>query len=222
MYFTYCIIVEIMFKDFIKKPSSLYGTQEKKANFWKEVVSIFFQVLLFILLSSLICSLISFLINPMDVGSTFDSYFRNIESFKERVAFPFLWIVIIGPIYEEISFRLGLSFKKRDFLISSLLIIFALSGGKIIFSGPAVSYFLDLGIRLVVLVVLFFVCNRYVSQRQIDYLKDHYASAIVYLFSFVFAALHISNYFPFEWIHFPLYILVTAVIFILAMANSYI
>lgn len=183
---------------------------------------LFLTLIAFIFICGIVYTVIHFLINPSD-GLTFpDNYNKNMHSFYEKVPFHYLWIIIIGPVYEEISFRLGLNFKKQSFIISSLLIIFFVSGGSFIFSSINVSYIINLGVRFGILGLLFILANKYIIQEHLDYLKNHYANFVIYLFAFIFACLHLTNYFPFEWIQIPFYVLIISILFFLAMIFSYI
>lgn len=211
-----------MFIDFIKRPSAQLQSQEKGSNFWKESPVIFLTIMLFLFLLGIVYTIVVIAVNlSLDVDLFPEIYSQNMESFTEKVPFPYLWAIILGPAYEEISFRLGLSFKKKEFIISILLIVFCLSGGNFLYSGEILSYVFNVVPRLIVLTILFFIGNYYISQRQVDYVKSRYSGLIIYLFALIFAVLHLDNYFPFEWGFLPFYMLVTVAIFILAMTYSY-
>ena len=62
----------------------------------------------------------------------------------------------------------------------------------------------------------------HITQEHLDYLKNHYANLVIYLVAFIFAILHLTNYFPFEWIQLPFYALIISILFFLAMILSYI
>ena len=210
-----------MFIDFLKKPSTLYFESDKTISIWKDCFNMILIVIMFTFLLGVAYTLITAIVNMSFEDLYPDNFDHNLKSFKKSVPFPALWIIVLGPIYEEISFRLGLSFKKGHFIISVLLILFFLTGGDLIYSAPAIHYILETAIRLSILLILFFISNKYITQNHIDYLKDHHSDLIVYLFASIFAILHVTNYFPFELRDSLFYLVIMALIFIRAMALSY-
>lgn len=211
-----------MFIDFLKKPSSLYIDREKTISIWKDLFNMVLIVILLTFLLGLVYTLITALVNTSFEDLYPNQFDHNLESFKKRVRFPALWMIVLGPIYEEVAFRLGLSFKKRHLIVSILLILFFVTGGSLIYSGSVMQYLLNPGIRLFILLILFFICNKYITQNHIDLLKDRHSGFIVYMLALIFAVLHLSNYFPFEWRDSLFYLVIIAIIFIRAMALSYV
>lgn len=114
----------------------------------------------------------------------------------------FCTIVLIGPIYEEVAFRLWISFKKRDlaiglgFLCSSLLsIIFNnkhswMIGGSIILLSASIA-----------LIIWFFT-----SQRYWNTIRDKFGRVIIWSSIILFAVLHITNCSEYHWKYLFVYV----------------
>lgn len=208
---------------FIKNPCEfVLNSEGNKKSFWKESPVLFLKVLLVLFLMSFAHLVISIIISPSSALDSNNNFLDNLNSFVSNTPLAYLWMILLGPIYEEISFRMGLNFKKNSFIISFLLIIFFLSGGTLFFNSIDVSYINNLVIRIIPLTILYFLVNKYITQSHMVFLKRRYYNIIIWTFAIIFSVLHLSNYSPYEVSQIPFYILIVFAFFYISMTLSYI
>ena len=103
-----------------------------------------------------------FLLRPLDYLVTdilgFPSIMEAIGKSSDRIATISFWfVVIVGPIIEEITFRLFLNFKKKEICLSVFFMFLLASGIRV--NSEALfllSTWVKVGISLSVVVVLYF------------------------------------------------------------------
>ena len=102
------------------------------------------------------------LLQPLDYFVTtilgFPSIIDSVQKSGVRIAtFSFWYVVVIGPILEEITFRLFLNFKKKEICLSVFSMLLLVLGIR--FTSEAfflISTWVKVGISLSVVVVLYF------------------------------------------------------------------
>lgn len=127
----------------------------------------------------------------------------DIDSFKEKMSLGSfsntpLYIALIAPVYEEIAFRLGLSFKK-------LHIAIALSFLFLIFSNFFTGYNGFITGRLAVCVFIF-IAFFSISQNFWNGYRTRFGKPTIIFFTFLFALAHLNN-FDINEKYFPIYVL---------------
>lgn len=113
------------------------------------------------------------------------NYFKEKTSSNSFSNLPF-YIAIIAPIYEEIAFRLGLSFKKIHIAIS-------LSFLFLIFSSFLTSYNEFIAIKLVVCFFIFIIIS-FTSQNFWNEYQRRFGKQTIIFFTLLFALAHINNF----------------------------
>lgn len=211
-----------MIFNYIKNPSTLIKEESNGSSFWKNFPLLFFKILAVIFVSGVVYSLISFILDPSTGFSFPDNYTKNLKEFVNKMPLAYLWIILIGPAYEEITFRMGLDFERNSFVISLFMVLFMVAGGTVFSAKFDSQYILNLIFRVVPLVILYFTIGRKISQKHVTFLKERYYNQIVYLVAIVFSALHLPNYFPFHMSQLSFYILIMFVFFYISMTLSYI
>lgn len=99
-----------------------------------------------------------------------------------------LFVVLIGPIMEELAFRLGFSFRKKDVLIG----IFFLSLYAI--SLQLSHHQIEVYIKTALFALAFWIVYRYTSNDTLTNFRNKYGAVTLHLFVILFAAIHIGNF----------------------------
>lgn len=115
-----------------------------------------------------------------------------------------LLLTLLGPLFEELSFRLYLSFEKLSISVSLPAIVFSLSGPVFIVDNVTVYF-----VRLAICVFVGLTIYKYFDSLDIkNFISNHYKA--IYVFSAVlFAVVHIGNFYSFQyeiWFLYPLYV----------------
>lgn len=103
-----------------------------------------------------------FLLRPLDYLVTdildFPSIMKAIGKSSDRIATISFWfVVIVGPIIEEIAFRLFLNFKKMEICLSVFFMLLMVLGIRVTSEALfLLSTWVKVGISLLVVVVLYF------------------------------------------------------------------
>lgn len=107
-----------------------------------------------------------------------------------------LYIVFLGPLLEELLFRLPLSFNKISIGVSFALISYRLSVNHILigidYSNP---YWY---VKLVIALCVFYLTVRFLPGRWLTTLKENYLRHTFYFITAAFALLHITNFAPYN------------------------
>jgi hypothetical protein len=102
------------------------------------------------------------LLQPLDYFVTtilgFPSIIDSVQKSGVRIAtFSFWYVVVIGPILEEITFRLFLNFKKKEICLSVFFMLLLVLGIRVTSEALfLLSTWVKVGISLSVVVVLYF------------------------------------------------------------------
>lgn len=211
-----------MIFNYIKNPSTLIKEESNGNSFWKNFPLLFFKLLAVIFVSGVVYSLISFILDPSSGFSFPDNYTNNLKEYVNKMPLAYLWIILIGPAYEEITFRMGLDFERNSFVFSLFMVLFLVTGGTIFPAKFDSQYIVNLIFRVVPLMILYFTVGRKITQKHVSFLKERYYNQIVYLVAIVFSVLHLPNYFPFHLSQLSFYILIMSVFFYISMTLSYI
>ncbi|WP_300978565.1 CPBP family glutamic-type intramembrane protease [Flavobacterium sp.] len=103
-----------------------------------------------------------FLLRPLDYFVTailgFPSIIESVQKSGVRIAtYSFWYVVVIGPILEEITFRLFLNFKKKEICLSVFFMLLLALGIRVTSDALfLLSTWVKVGISLSVVVVLYF------------------------------------------------------------------
>jgi hypothetical protein len=116
-------------------------------------------------------------------------------------------VVLIGPIIEEILFRLSLNLKKSAIAICISLIIYRLLGNR--FTAFDFGNIFDY-LTLLTSIAVFFLIKNNLSDNFIEILKIRYYPFLFYFFAITFALGHVNNFAPIQinilWVY-PIYVL---------------
>ncbi|QKJ29093.1 CPBP family intramembrane metalloprotease [Mucilaginibacter mali] len=105
-----------------------------------------------------------------------------------------IFICIIGPLFEEVIFRLPLSFKRRQVFIAIAIAIFYLAGA---FFKPRVLM-LKIVIEIVLAILVLVTGFKFIPDTPLNISQKHRQQLVV-LSVCVFGLMHISNYRPLDW-----------------------
>lgn len=211
-----------MIFNYIKNPSSLIKEEGNGSSFWKNFPLLFFKLLAVIFVGGVVYSLISFILDPASGFSFPDKYNNNLKEYISKTPFPYLWIILIGPAYEEVTFRGGLNFERNSFVFSLFMVLFMVMGGTIFPIKFDIQYIVNLIFRVVPLMILYFTLGKKITQKHVNLLKERHYNLVVYLVAITFSVLHLPNYFPFQLSELSFYIMILIVFFYISMTLSYI
>lgn len=114
---------------------------------------------------------------------------------NKGLTFTLLAVCLIGPLLEEVIFRLGLSFNKWQvclgvsvFASCLLKVLLPFSKGSL-FEFSSGEFWL-----LAVPIVLFTLLMRFTKQEQWDSVKVKYGRLLVYMGVILFGLLHLTNF----------------------------
>jgi Type II CAAX prenyl endopeptidase Rce1-like len=207
---------------YLKRP--FLRETEEDVKFTKRLSNIFTTYLiylLFALASYIILSLIDkVLVEYFYKYSILGQQKLNIEKLHILYGhYVVIVVVIIGPLLEEIIFRLPLKLEKISIGLSLALIIYRCSGGHFSsfnFNNPY-SY-----VRIIIIICLVLATNKYFPIKWIDFIKERWYSYFFYLSAFAFAFVHIANFAPYNYEVILFYPLFTLPQFIMGVATGYI
>ena len=125
-----------------------------------------------------------------------------------------LIVGLIVPIVEECMFRLPLSFKKRDILLS----IVAILGYIVLFIDS--SFFILSAIVLCGGLVFYLLARQ--KQEGFDKVKGLYGKYILYFSIILFAVAHLTNFESFEISLLPIYLLFLTPLFVMSLIITFV
>lgn len=132
----------------------------------------------------------------------------------------FMVIVILGPILEELIFRLHLSLTKTSISVSISLLSYVLMGGSIITLNLTDTQFY---IRIILTAFIFLLLNRFILRESItDALKKKYFSIYFFLSAIMFALFHITNLSEIKYLYLPIYLMYVLPQFLMALSLGYV
>ena len=120
---------------------------------------------------------------------------------------PIFFIVVLGPLAEEVLFRLPLNFEKTSIGISLALISYRVSGGHLrSFDVSSHSSYIRIGLILLVFALL----ANFTPRAWLEKIKRNYFKHFFYLSAILFGLVHVSNFAPYDHavlFFYPLYTL---------------
>jgi hypothetical protein len=126
----------------------------------------------------------------------YESMAKILDPLKNStVHYPIYLVVLLGPFFEEILFRLGLVINKQNISVFLGVLVFELVGGSIStfsITNSTSIYFALIGLASMLL--SFF----YLPKKILIYLNS-YRSYLISLSILFFGLLHISNASEFHW-----------------------
>lgn len=152
----------------------------------------YFIVLGLVFLSILLIKIIDIFI----VNLGFESVVGLIHESQVRInKYPFYIVVILGPFFEEIFFRLGLLINKLNISVFLAVFFYKVIGGQFYKFNIYDAYsYIYLGFGVVIFVILYY----YIPKSLILSLKTH-QKKLVYISIIVFGLVHIFNIHKLYW-----------------------
>lgn len=156
----------------------------------------------FLLMSMIPMAIIGVLLAKVlnvDIHSLFQDYDVATKlTLRHSKNFAILYITLIAPIYEELSYRLGLSFKKWHIAISCGALTFFF-----------LNWFTDISIysRAAIGVTIILLMGLLVKQKFGQNLDQKYKNIIIIISILGFGLSHLINYSTYEINAIPLYLL---------------
>ena len=172
--------------NFLKNPNiaQLEGFKGEKNIFWR----IFLFQLIFFLLYGIIWVILNTFGIKMPINNVRQDYFNIYGQYA------YLFILLIGPLLEEILFRLPLLLQKRMIIISSGVPLFYLLA--LLFWN--ISRYRLLGILLL---LFYFLFALNVSQSNLDHLRKKHYKKVIWGNVFIYTLLHLVNYDCFNYVN---------------------
>ena len=139
-----------------------------------------------IIILSLIFILNLFKVNTESLKYPLESYMDEMK--KKGVFYALFLVAFFGPFIEELSFRLGLSFKRLHVSLSAVAFTYFLS--SLLFNS---GYFGDVHYKLPVSILVgVLLYSR--SQITFDNIRQKYGRIIIWGMILFFGFLHVANY----------------------------
>ena len=181
---------------------------------WSEkftrILKMYGWILLCMLLSTLITTLANFfVVHVLNHKSPIAIEKRTIQQVFKVLGTPvaFLFVCLIGPLFEELIFRLPLAFKKRQVMVSLLVGIFYMSA--IFFRGKGEYIQTILQLEIIAMIIIAILCQLFIHTTNID-ISHHGKKTFIILSILLFGLLHISNFRPLDtgilWLY-PVFVL---------------
>ena len=162
-----------------------------KRNVIVYFVSLFFSFLVIQFIYGFIISTIEIFFRvDINISNLSEDYITS----KFNLAFYYFLLLLLGPFLEEVVFRLGLSFKRRDIIVSiSFLSLFFLYKEY---------WYISLLLCTIIIVLL--------KNSNFDIIvnnsKELYRNSFIYIISFAFVVLHFSNFSDYNSISWYVYV----------------
>ncbi|MES2276863.1 MAG: CPBP family glutamic-type intramembrane protease [Bacteroidota bacterium] len=117
----------------------------------------------------------------------------------------FLFICIIGPIFEELIFRFPLSFKKRQVAITLLIAVFYFAGA---FVHPKIIM-MKVAVEIAIALIIAGLCIAFIPDTPLN-MPEQRKRQLIITSMCLFALMHVANYRPMDWALiwiYPIYVL---------------
>ncbi|HBX46351.1 hypothetical protein [Limibacterium fermenti] len=191
--------------------NDFYTNSDKKRLPKKKIIAkgiSFYLLALFLVLVSL--GLLYFILKLTDIDT---HQFQPVDSKTLKISDSIWFIVLIGPIMEEIGFRLGLSFRKRDMMVSFPVFVFIAMS---IFSGDYLHFLIPkIGVSILLFLFIYLLPEHLFGKYKIKY-----GSKIIIGMTFLFALAHLVN-FKLNMVFLPIYLLLCLPQLIMGMTFTY-
>lgn len=175
----------------IPQPTPSYSFRQKIIVFFSSYLFSF----IFIVVSGFFILLIEFILkhqfqilSPRVSDETLNREFFKRFGFK----YTFLIIVLLGPLYEELSFRLYLRIRKYFIATSLALIVYGMSGP--VWSSIEITW--NFFCRICLSFGVFWILIYFLPGDLIEKLKSKYFKYVFYGSALLFGLIHISNFAP--------------------------
>lgn len=186
---------------FLKNPTYEYSIHSLKEKI-KDFLLIYLFCLIFILTSGLFILLIKHIFESYFHISSYDLNADRVENniLAKFGNYSLLIIGIVGPIIEELIFRLYLNLKKITIAISFSLLIYGLT-------GPiwGISDIHNELWRASLVILTFIIILTAFNEKMLIILREKFFMLIYYFSVLLFAFLHIGNFHPLDWNIFFIY-----------------
>ncbi len=176
----------------------------KKPNFIKFLYLIFsFLIYLFVVIL-----IVSFIIKPLDnylVSHLKEESILKVLNTNKTIKYSIIVIAFIGPIFEELIYRLALVFNKINISILISVLIYKLSGGKINSFDFSIHY-----LNIIYSVITFCFLYYFINFKGLIVVLKKYQNVIIILSILLFGLGHITNIKHFHWhlaLFYPVYVL---------------
>lgn len=156
----------------------------------KFLIKCLFLLYLFSFLSHFLSNLIQEFFFNLNVNELLLKQ-QNKDAFKDSIFFNVFYLLVLGPLIEELIFRLPLNFKKRSLFLSILLICFFFIGANYKILS---IYNIQTWIKITSILLVLFIF-KYIRQEKIDEFKLKFEGFVFYLFAISFGLLHITNFY---------------------------
>lgn len=123
---------------------------------------------------------------------------------------------ILAPILEETVFRLPLSFKKGDLMVSSI----TLTGIISYKFSDKLNLFLIISIAVILSVLIIYILVK-TNQMFLDKFRENYGKIIVYSSILIFALLHFTNFNDFQLELLPIYLILILPPFLIGLFATF-
>lgn len=154
-----------------------------------------------------IASMDSFIVNCLDLPSISATLNKNnIELKESKGYYSYFLVLLIGPFWEEIVFRLPLILNVRSIGISLGVLVYRYIGENIYFNFYNSHDYL----RLFFALNAFFLVVRYLNVSFLLNIRENYFKHFFYLTAILFALVHIQNFASSDYrlfIFYPIYVL---------------
>jgi hypothetical protein len=160
------------------------------------------ELYLVYLFASLVLSIPLQITDKLIVKQFFDfSFYHQVEVNTLKIANRFggyglLYVILLGPFFEELIFRLPLSLEKRSigvcFAVTSYWLLINHRIYEVEYDNPYWYLKLSIALSVFILTVKFFP-NSWLTTIKINFLQH-----TIYFTSSVFALLHITNFAPYN------------------------
>jgi hypothetical protein len=157
-------------------------------------VNIYLKLYIFVIISLVLSGFLDLIINHF-YGFSINEIIRKKQYevlFRDKYLYNIFYILVLGPIVEELIFRLPLIIKKENLSISLILLCLLFVGGNL--SSLTIiwfSFFLKLG--SIIFIILFIT---YLDKKNIlKQINDKYYTHYFYFLCSAFALMHISNFY---------------------------
>ena len=195
----------ILPNSYLKKP---FTTDYNELNIFSKFAIAVFWLLAFTSFSGFIVKIIESIYSYYDLNISLHIFNKHAYEIINKYGYTntLFYIIIIGPLIEELIFRLPLSFTRRSVIISSSTIVYVIlhSIVNLYFDDSPIYGNLPL-ISFIITYVLLDNSNK--TTKLIEKLKFSYSTLIIYSSSILFALVHLTNLDSYSFNELPIYII---------------
>lgn len=177
---------------YLKNPKIIYNEEHSVISNVKYVLnSYFFCLILSALTGVFLVNLDHKLVKYFGMNSIYEQIKQNNTEGKQQFGnYSFLIIIFIGPIVEEIIFRLPLNLKRTSLALAISLLLFRLSGNSITFPNFTHTHY---WISLLLAFISFILISYFFPVPLLESVKSKHYRWWYYFGIIAFGLVHISN-----------------------------